>query len=238
LNPFSVEQIFETSKPIFNALFPYVVILAVLPLSFWLVSQILQLKNKQTTAVAILLKSFCLMLVIFFWQHIFISAYYLNDAWEARIIEIDLSSVLPGYVINKDTQIMDTVIGSMLSEYEIANKMLASYENQRGTSTPSIRSTTWVDQKKAQFNWTKDATLSSAKKGIYSFFNTVHPKTILRTFIGFLASIAKEIVMMTRIGFSYFFYVAIPFLVVLSYFPVLGDNQDAGGLNRYSKSTD
>ena len=249
---FSDFDVIVKANPIFQAIYGYVMIFAMFPLSFWLGKKIVQVKDGKESIQGVIFKLFTLAFFLFYWQPFFMGIYYLNDALEARINQIDISSSLPGYIAGTDQSNMDNVISVMYNDYQL-KAMKEEYEfkqemDQRLKEQKIIEDN--IDD--------KDAVEKLVVKGAHTVSNAfakagniwqqdkehikdaVHkpgPENLIKIGISFLASIAKDIVIMVRIGFSYLFYIIVPFLVVASYIPILGDQDDMAGLNSFSKKT-
>jgi hypothetical protein len=231
-----VDEIFRTSKPVFDALFPFVIIFATLPFTFWLYTKFRLLKEGKENGVSVIFKIFIFLFFIFYWQKIFIASFLLNDALEAKIQNIDISSVLPR---DAEYRHMDNVVSQMVSDYQIEeNKVakrksaiLADMQEESGTGG-AIKSfyQDLIAGNKATRELLEAGELSAKIKYL-------DPKHWIRVLLSLLAQIAKKLVFMLRIGFSYFYYFTVPFLLIASYMPVLGDNNDSSGLNSFSKKT-
>ncbi|MFH1429001.1 MAG: hypothetical protein ABIH39_04575 [Candidatus Margulisiibacteriota bacterium] len=222
-----IDQIYHYSEPLFKALYPYVLMLFALAFAWWLVAKIIAWQKGEEKPLAILGKSLTMLFIIFMWPQIFIGSYLLNDAWAARIEEIDITTNLP----------------SSIREYITRNELPTNFDSTlKRLETQDF----WSNVKPAE-----DKSFFDKFKENYSLNNWLGLKpmwddwlgmkggieVIIRLFMGFLARIAKTVVMSIRLILSIFYYIAIPFLFVCSLFPVIGEQKSNEGLNNYSKKT-
>ena len=196
------------------------------------------LKGGKEDLRSILVKVFIIMFFLFSWQAFFRAAYLLNDAAEARINEIDISSVLPGFLA-EDSQYMDVVLENMYTDFELKSmedqaaelKELKSRKEEI-TATPGFVAST-IQALKALPDKIDTGIHDMMEKAADMF----GPQHLIRVFIMFMAKFVKKMIILLRMGFTLIFYVTVPFLFVCSYLPVLGDNNDMAGLNSFSKKT-
>ena len=176
--------------------------------------------------LGLLSKSLTLLFILFMWPHIFVASYLLNDAWAARVEEIDIVSSLPA---NVRSYISDN---SLPNNFENALSSLGQ-QSDKASSTDSSTDTSADNQDEApiQQSWFQK------NVGTLAFMLPSAPELIAKILVGFLAGIAKDVVLTIRLILSVFYYVAIPFLFVLSLMPIVGDNKGSEALNSYSKKT-
>lgn len=220
-----IDRIYQYTQPLFKALYPYSVMLFALVFIWWLVGKVIAWQNGQEKPLAILGKALAMLFIIFMWPHIFIGSYLLNDAWAARIIEIDITQNLPDYIQStiREEELptnFDNVIRQMRSQV-FWEKQKAKYER---------------DNDPRFFQKWANYLLADAAATLKDFGQL--KSTTQETFgfvIEFIAGIAKNIVLLIRLILACFYYIAIPFLFVLSFLPIIGESNE--GINSYSKKT-
>lgn len=219
----TIDQLYYAATPLFKALYPYAIMLWAFVFVWWLIGKIMEWQKGNEPFLGLISKALTLMFILFMWPHIFIGSYLLNDAWAARVEEIDISSSLPASV---KTYISDQ---GLATNFENA---LQSLETQVvfDKTSDKLGEAEQVEEpeKKGWFQQNIDN---------FSLAVQSAPELILKRLIGFMAGIAKNVVLTIRLILSVFYYIAIPFLFVLSFLPIIGDNKGSEALNSYSKKT-
>lgn len=224
----SVSDILSYSSPLHSGLSRLLFVLFFLPFIFLVIAKILDIKAGKTTIITAFFQLICFIVFVMSWPKIFKFAYYLNDATAAKINNISLNSpklVNAGY--HPSNNEFKDLFDEMAEVYEDVESKREEVKKQLNKADADNSSTSIVS----------DALDSLSKGSSYLFLKFLNPLRWIRTIIEFLVHLVREIVVMVRLGFSFFFYIAIPFLIIFSYMPILGDNQDLTGLNKFSKST-
>ena len=240
-----IEQIHAFGKPLYNAIYPMMVIFAIFPFSFWFASKIKMFREGKESLQGIITKSIVFLFFIFFWQPFFIATFYLSDALEARVEEISISSVVNqfGYV-GKTTNIFDVLLVDM--EDDLFRKCYESEEREAAKLEQIIKE----EQKSIVFGGDTSAYMKAKaklkeleseikkkKRDIFGskFSPALWVNKVVSKLIMMCLKMTKSLMLLIRVIFSFFFYVMIPCLVVCSYLPILGNNSDSNGLNSYAK---
>jgi hypothetical protein len=226
----STEVFVRHMEPLYKELHPYAQLFFVLILGFWVVKKIearaLKDGGSKEPAKEIIIKVVIFFFFIMLWQPFFMAVFYLNDAMEARILEVHN----PELRSTDSIMTMDIIIHDLY--YDLTN---AAIDGKNSARTDDLETGSESNSLTERiFN-----PIKSAVSGMTTSIFTI-PKAIFVAnaggVVGFIAALIKTTMLLVRIIFSGFFYVCIPFFILFSYMPVLGsqDGKD-GALNQYSK---
>lgn len=252
-----IDDILVNANPLYDELFPYAKLLAVVALMFWLIAKINLIKNQKETIQGTLIKGIILLTFIFNWKSFFISTYYFAEFSESLIKQYSLKIYLPEEFEKNNVEKMysseelEKKDFDDLTDYFMNVKVYASKREaealqraEQKVQEESLGSTgnlSWyLTQKRKAKEKAKEILEEEGYTSSDDTVVTVGLKYIseaaIKDIMIFLAQILRQLVYILRIGFSYLFFIITPFLVVFSNFPILGNNKGQEALNEYSRS--
>ena len=251
----SIEQIFNYSAPLREAFEPFLMYIYVFVLAFWLGYRLLLLGLKKEELAKTVIGFFMLIGVVSYFQPIMLYLGYVAESIEVKIYEIDVLRDIE-IEEGTEIKHFDNLLDNMLTRYQVGilenqkkhNSDIKIKAIQLKTKKIQLdrlrkRKKEGFDENSAEFlvngqiirlekeiNKIQRGSTKEVNKDKVNFFtrftSAIDIENILGKLFSFLAKHAKvAMILVSRI--ILFIYLCIgPFLVLFSYWPVVGDQQD------------
>ncbi len=220
---FDSESFFRAANPLFQSLYPFALIFGFAALVFWFMYKLRACQQKQESFFGLFAKLLVLCFFLFYWQKIYLSFFLFNDAVEAKILEINIEKMLPGF--DPAYQNLDNILDNISLFWTDLKPDAQEAPSDMESLTPWQSAWVWIQNIGKKYSEI-GKNINPVRIGYHAF---------LKWGLGFLVTITKKIAVLARIFLSFLFYVSLPFFLIISYTPVLGNYSDKGGINPFSR---